>query len=290
MKFVKMQGTGNDFVVIEPADISRDWPRLAIALCDRHYGIGADGVLLLLPSQAADFRMRIFNPDGSEAESCGNGTRCIVKYFVDRKLGSSGEREITVETVGGIRKAVVHESAGKGTIVTVGMGEPRFRESEIPAVLERGGGKVLRIIPLVSYSLRIEDRQLNLELVSMGNPHAVYFTDKSLNEFPLSALGPKVERHPLFPKGTNFEVARVVSRKEIEAVVWERGAGVTLACGSGACAVAVAARLNGNVDDKVSVGLPGGTLEIEWPGWGEVLLSGPAETVFTGEWPDEGSD
>lgn len=288
MKFVKMQGAGNDFVISEANTVSYDWPRLAVAMYDRHYGIGADGLLLLAPSSVADFRMRIFNADGSEAETCGNGLRCLVRYFVDRKPSGSRDREISVETMAGIRKARVY-AAGKSTLVKIGMGKPRFGEKDIPVVLERCSGVKVRK-PMLTCSLQVNRRELPLALVSMGNPHAVYFTDKPVADFPLTILGPKVEHHKIFPQGANFEVVNVVNRRQIEARVWERGAGETMACGSGACAIAVAARLNGYVDDKVAVKLPGGVLEIEWPGTGEVSLSGPAETVFTGEWPDDNFD
>lgn len=279
-----MQGAGNDFVVIEANADLRDWPRLAVAMCDRHYGIGADGLLLVSRSSAADFRMRIFNADGSEAETCGNGLRCLVRYFVDRKPDSSHNREISVETMAGIRKARVY-TAGNSTLVKIGMDEPRFGEKDIPVMVERCSGVNARK-PMLTCSLQVNRRELSLALVSMGNPHAVYFTDKPVADFPLTILGPKVEHHKIFPQGANFEVVNVVNRRQIEARVWERGAGETMACGSGACAIAVAARLNGYVDDRVAVKLPGGVLEIEWPGTGEVFLSGPAEFVFTGDWPE----
>ena len=278
-----MQGAGNDFIVIEADAAPYNWPSLAISVCDRHYGIGADGILLVMPSKAADFRLRIFNPDGSEAEACGNGTRCVVRYFVDRNPGISHDQEISVETMAGIRKARVHHTA-KLTKVKVNMGKPVFAEKEIPVLLKECD-RVNTRKPLITCSLTIDRRELALSLVSMGNPHAVYFTDKPVSDFPLTRLGPKVEHNKMFPRGTNFEVARVVNRGQIESRVWERGAGETLACGSGACAIAVAARLNGYIDEKVAVAVPGGMLEIEWAGSGNVFLSGPAETIFTGEWP-----
>ena len=285
MLFTKMQGTGNDFVVIEPDSKPRDWAKLAVAVCDRHYGVGADGILLLLPSKSADFRMRIFNSDGSEAEICGNGLRCLVKYFVAKTRAKSPRNEIIVETIAGIRKAWLVQNPDSSTGVKLRMGKPRFVDDEIPATFE---GCEARIVhkPMTICTVLVERRDLPLSMVSMGNPHAVYFTDKPVANFPLCRLGPKIEHHPIFPEGANFEVVRVRSRKEIDARVWERGAGETLACGSGACAITVAAHVNGYVDDKVSVNLPGGTLQIEWPGDGEVFLTGPAEFVFTGEWLD----
>jgi len=282
MKFTKMQGAGNDFVVIETNDMQRDWSQVAVAMCDRHYGVGADGLLLLLPSDVADFRMRTFDADGSEAEVCGNGLRCLVKYFVDRGLAKSGAQEISVETVAGVRLARIYEVGGKVTKVQSGMGEPKFGDTDIPVVIEQG--KLVDIKSMMTYSITVDGRELPLNLVSMGNPHAVYFCQDPVSDFPLSQLGPKVEQHKIFPKRVNFEVARVLKRQQIEARVWERGVGETLACGSGACAITVASRLHGYIDNKVDIKLPGGILEVEWDGAGEVVLGGPAETVFAGEW------
>ncbi len=286
MKFTKMQGAGNDFVLVETNDTSRDWSPLAIAMCNRHYGIGADGLLLLLPSDVADFRMRIFNTDGSESNACGNGLRCLVKYFSDNGPTDSGARDISVETVAGVRTAEVDKVAGKVTKVKTDMGKPRLGENDIPVLIGREEGNMVDINSLITCSITVDGRDLSLGLVSMGNPHAVHFDQHPVPDFPLSSLGPKVEHHRILPKGANFEVARVLNREQIEARVWERGVGETLACGSGACAITVAARLHGYVDNRVDIRLPGGTLEVEWDGTGEVFLSGPAETVFNGEWPD----
>ncbi|MFC2025350.1 diaminopimelate epimerase [Chloroflexota bacterium] len=290
MKFVKMQGVGNDFVVVETNDRQRDWSQVAIAMCDRHYGIGADGLLLLLPPDVADFRMRIFNADGSEANACGNGIRCLVKYFVDRGLANPGAQEISVEKVAGIRIARVYRVAGKVAKVQTSMGEPKFGDKDIPVVIEPGRGKIVDIKPMITYPVTVEGKELKLNLVSMGNPHAVYFWEQPVSYFPLSQLGPKVENLPIFPNRVNFEVVRVISRQQIEARVWEQGVGETLACGSGACAITVAAQLHGYIDNKADIKLPGGILEVEWDGIGEVFLSGPAETVFSGEWLDENLD
>ena len=287
MNFTKMQGAGNDFIVVETNDMQRDWSQVAVTLCDRHYGVGADSLLLLLPSDRADFLMRIFDCDGTEAETCGNGLICLVKYFVDGRLANSGIQEISVETIAGIRRARVYKVAGKVTKVQTGMGEPEFGEKDIPVVIERGEGSVVDIKSMIIYSITVDDRELQLSLVSMGNPHAVYFSEQTVSDFPLSRLGPEVEHHEIFPERINFEVARVLNRKQVEARVWERGVGETLACGSGACAITVAAHLHGYIDNKVDIKLPGGLLEVEWDGVGEVFLSGPAETVCTGEWLGE---
>jgi diaminopimelate epimerase len=286
MKFTKVQGSGNDFVLLETYETQHDWSRLAIAMCDRHFGIGADGLLLVLASNKADFKMRMFDPDGSEAEACGNGLRCLVKYVLEKGLVKAATRRMTVETMPGIRKVELEGTGGRVASIKVSMGKPKFAAGEIPVVIEPGG-ELVDIKKMLGYPVTVENTKLLLNLVSMGNPHAVYFWQHPVYEFPLSKLGPKVENLPIFPKRVNFEVAQVVSRKKIEARVWERGVGETLACGSGACAIAVAARLNGYVDNKVDIILPGGVLGVEWDEVGEVYLSGPAEIVFIGEWPNE---
>lgn len=287
MKFTKMQGAGNDFVLIETADSRRNWSRLAVAVCDRHFGIGADGLLLIMPSKVADFRMRIFNLDGSEAEACGNGLRCSAKYVLDRKLAGTRRREMTVETMCGTRTVKFSKRGSKVTRIQTGMGKPAFGADEIPVTIESGGEKLAKGKPILNYQIEVDGEEFPLSFVSMGNPHAVLFWQKPVSEFPLSLIGPLVEHHKAFPKRTNFEVANVIDRQQVVARVWERGAGETLACGSGACAVAVIAQLLGYVDNKVAVKLPGGMLEVEWDGVGEAFLSGSAEQVFTGEWPDK---
>ncbi len=271
MKFAKMQATGNDFILIEAGKRERNWPSLAKAMCHRHFGVGADGLILVLPSKAADIAMRFFNPDGSEAEACGNGLRCLARYAIDRGY----PKELAVETSAGVRRA-----RAQGGLIQVGMGAPRFKPEEIPML----AGKQLDII--IDYPIAVQGRKLFLTCLSMGNPHAVCFLDKPVASFPLLRIGPKVEKHLIFPNRVNFEVANILSRKEVRARVWERGAGETLSCGTGACAIAVAARLHNFVDSPVDVTLPGGTLTVDWDGAGEVMLSGPAELVFWGEWPE----
>ncbi len=277
MRFVKMHGTGNDFVLLQPQDEGRDWPALARALCDRHYGIGADGVILVLPSQRADVRMRIFNPDGSEAEMCGNGIRCLVRYAVERGIATPRDGRITVEALAGVLPAWVETEGGRVRRVRVGMGVPRFSPAEVPVAAEGPG-------PLLDLPLEVKGWRLSLTCLSLGNPHAVHFLTTPVRDFPLEEVGPAVERHPLFPQRVNFGVARVLDGGRMELRVWERGAGPTLACGSGATAAVVAARLRGLVGERVEVELPGGPLTIEWDGRGEAYLSGPAEWVFEGTW------
>lgn len=284
MYFTKMQGAGNDFVMIEAINMKRDWSKLATTMCDRHFGIGSDGVILVLSSKKANFRMRMFNPDGSESEACGNGIRCLVRYVADTGLIDPKAKEVTIETLVGIRKARLLRKGSKITEVQISMGKPRFEMKEIPAQIKPE--EIVPIKSMITYRVKVDGRELVLNLVSMGNPHAVYFTSEPVASFPLTQLGPMVEHHPIFPARTNFEVARIASRNQIEVMVWERGAGETLACGSGACAVAVAAQLQGYTDNKVDITLPGGALTVQWDGTNEVLLSGPAEKVFSGEWPE----
>jgi len=285
MKFSKLQATGNDFILVDARTREGEWSKLAQAMCDRHFGIGADGLILVQDSTSADLKMRIFNSDGSEAEVSGNGLRCFAKYAIEKglsdKMPSRAEqhnRSLTIETLPGVRKVKAYMSGNKVNWVEVNMGLPQFQPEHIPVK-----GKV-DIIPILDYLLVINGKKLTLAILSMGNPHAVSFSSRPIADFPLAELGPKVERHPMFPQRTNFEVARVLSGGKLEARVWERGVGETLACGSGACAIAVAAQLLDYVEPQVDIILKGGTLTISWDRVEEVLLTGPVEEVFTGEW------
>jgi diaminopimelate epimerase len=284
MQFTKMQGTGNDFVVVDANHSRRNWSELAIKMCDRHYGIGADGLLISLPSKVADFKMRIFNADGSESAVCGNGLRCLVKHYINANKVKNNS-EIKVETSIGIRTARIHRLEDKATEIQVNMGEPRIglNSTSIKDVRQR---KELDIMSSMDRSVTVNKQELLLSLVSVGNPHAIHFYDSPVADFPLAELGLKVEQHKLFPDETNFEVVRIITRKQVEARVWERGVGETLACGSGACAILVAGNLLGWLDDKVKVNLPGGVLKVEWDieNDNSIYLSGPTETVFSGEW------
>lgn len=278
LSFTKMHGAGNDFIVVEGKGGERDWAGFARRACDRHFGIGADGVLLVSSSEVADIRMRIINADGSEAEMCGNGVRCVAKYAIERGL-VAGDL-LRLETgVGVLAVEAARDAQGSVIRARASMGEPRFDAAQIPAAIE---GEA----PLRNVSLTVDGQTVAVTLVSMGNPHAVHFWARPVTAYPLAQIGPKVEHHPAFPNRTNFEIARVIDRSRMEARVWERGVGETLACGSGACASVVAARLLHMVGDVVDIALPGGTLTVEWNGSGEVYLSGPVEHVFTGTWPD----
>ncbi|MFC1909921.1 diaminopimelate epimerase [Chloroflexota bacterium] len=285
MNFTKMQGTGNDFIVIEPGGLKRNWKKLAIAMCDRHFGIGGDGLILVQPSKKADFRMRILNADGSEAEMCGNGIRCMTVYLYYKELASRKNREVRIETLAGIKMVRPLKSRNRVTGARVGMGIPQFNAVKIPVSLPKSDRNELDIIPALC-AIEVKGRGLLLHFVSMGNPHAVHFIEQSISDFPLAELGSEIENNDLFPRRINFEVARIIDRNNIEIAVWERGSGITLACGTGACAVVVISRLLGFTDETVNVFVPGGKLCVEWDRKGEVFLSGPAEVVFEGDWPD----
>ena len=287
MKFSKLQATGNDFILVDATTAPRetDWGELARAMCDRHFGVGADGLILVQNSASADLKMRLFNSDGSEAEVSGNGLRCFAKYAIEKGLISKmssragqSNRSLTIETLSGVRKVKAYMLENKVNRAEVNMGLPRFQPEQIPVKVK------VDIMPISDYPLVVDGKKLTLSILSMGNPHAVNFLSRPVADFPLAEIGPKVERHPMFPQRTNFEVARVLSREKIEARVWERGVGETLACGSGACAIAVAAQLLGYINKQVDIILDGGTLTVSWDRVGDVLLTGPVEEVFAGEW------
>ena len=284
MKFAKLQATGNDFVLVDARDVERDWRELARDMCHRRLGIGADGLLLIMTSKVATLKMRMFNPDGSEAEVCGNGLRCFAKYVIDRKIVSA--TSLSVETLSGIRRVEAFMFQGKVHQAKVNMGIPRFKVDEMPVLTtdSQKGSEELDIMSVSDYPITIAGRELRLSLVSIGNPHAVVFLSHPVATFPLADIGPGVEQHAMFPERVNFEIANVLSRTKIEGRVWERGVGETLSCGSGACAMAVIARVKGYIDDEVDIMLPGGNLTVNWDGVGEVYLSGSVEEVFIGEW------
>ncbi|MFQ5875605.1 MAG: diaminopimelate epimerase [Dehalococcoidia bacterium] len=280
MKFTKMHGIGNDYILIDARDMERDWPKVARVMCDRHFGVGSDGILLIQPSSLADYRMRIFNPDGSEAESSGNGIRMFTKYVVDMGLVRPESTQVRVETMGGVRTVSVFKENGRVKSVRASMGVPCLKPEEIPVALDGATD------PVKDYPVTVGSTTLAITCVSVGNPHAVCFVDGPVDRYPLAEVGPKIEHHPLFPQRANFEIVNILDRSHARVRVWERGVGETLACGTGACAVAVASRLHDVADSPLEVALPGGTLTLEWDGEGEVYLSGPAEFVFTGEWEE----
>lgn len=269
IRFTKMHGLGNDFIVVDcRAGAVPDPAGFAKRYCDRRFGIGADQLLLLLPSSRADFRMAIYNGDGSEVEMCGNGIRCLAKYIWDR--GLSDAPVLDIETLAGIIRP---ESAAG--LVRVDMGEPVFAPEMIPVKAEVPA-------PVTDYPLRVKDREFRATFVSMGNPHAVIFLDDPVGGFPVAVYGPEIENHPLFPRRTNVEFINITGPDELTMRVWERGAGETLACGTGATASGIAAMIKGLTGRSVTVRLAAGDLVIEWSADNRAFMTGPAAEVFQG--------
>ncbi|WP_042160121.1 diaminopimelate epimerase [Paenibacillus gorillae] len=274
MKFTKMHGLGNDFIVVAgEQQLPENAAQLAIELCNRFFGIGADGLVYILPSEIADFRMRIINSDGSEAEQCGNAIRCVAKYVYDN--GLTNKEEITIETLGaGAQQVQLTVESGKVQTVRVDMGEPILNGLQVPTTVDAE--------QVVEHPVTIDGREFRFTAVSMGNPHAVIYVDDAVN-FDLAAWGPRLETHPLFPRKINVEFVTVKSRSHTDMRVWERGAGPTLACGTGACATVVSSVLNGLTDRTATVSLKGGDLLIEWnEDDNHVYMTGPAAEVFRG--------
>lgn len=274
MKFTKMHGCGNDYVYINGIEEKIEDPsELAISMSNRNFGVGSDGIVLILPSETADFRMRMFNADGSEAEMCGNAIRCVGKFVYDK--GLTDKNLVTIETLAGIKVLDMTVENGKVSYAKVDMGEPILKGSKIPVKSEKS--------PVIE-KIEVLGETYDFTCVSMGNPHAITFVENT-DKFPLETVGPLVETHPIFPKKTNVEFVQVIDEETLKMRVWERGSGETLACGTGACASLVAAVLNKLSKRKAVLKLLGGDLIIEWDeGNNHVFMSGPAETVFEGEW------
>lgn len=275
MKFTKMQGAGNDYIYVNCFEETVTNPsETAIRVSDRHFGIGADGLVLICPSEKADFFMDIYNADGSRAKMCGNATRCVAKYVYDNKM--TDKTEIALETLSGIKRIKITVKDGKAVAARVNMGAPILNGREIPTKFD---GETV-----VSQNLTIDNKAYAVTCVSMGNPHCVLYTD-DVRALDLPRIGPKFENHEMFPDRINTEFVHIVSETELDMRVWERGSGETLACGTGACAATVAAILNGDCkrDTEIKVNLLGGTLYINWTADGDVYMTGPAETVCTGE-------
>ncbi|SVB48401.1 uncharacterized protein METZ01_LOCUS201255 [marine metagenome] len=278
MKFTKMHGAGNDYVYVNAFKQDRDCPEISRMISDRHTGIGADGLIIAIPSDKADFQMRMFNADGSEGEMCGNGIRCLVAFAIDEGIVRKNEGLKTVETGAGVLTVTPEFNGNEMTNASVGMGYPVFEPSKVPVNILVGDW------PILNYPLAVDGYDLELTFVSMGNPHAIAFIDDDVDNFPLESVGPKVENHSLFPNKVNFEITNVLTERHVKTRVWERGSGITMACGTGACAVMAAAKLKNLVGDCVEVELPGGILEVRWTGCGELTMRGPVKTVFKGEW------
>jgi len=273
--FTKMHGLGNDFILIDCRHTKLDnLSELSKSLCHRRFGVGADQFLLLYSSNIADFKMRIFNADGSEVEMCGNGIRCIAKYIWDRNL--SNKNFLDIETLAGIIRP---ERAGD--MVKVDMGEPIFEPEKIPVNVSISSPITHHPSAVIDYPLQIDDRVFNITCVSMGNPHAIIVVD-DVSNFPVAYYGPMIENHPIFPKRTNVEFIDVLNTAEINMKVWERGSGETMACGTGASAAAVASNIKGLTGKKVTIHLVGGDLFIGWAEDNHVYMTGPAVEVFEG--------
>lgn len=274
MKFTKMQGIGNDYVyvncfkenVVNPAELS-------VRISDRHYGIGSDGLILIKPSDKADFFMEMYNADGSQSEMCGNGIRCVAKYVYD--YGLTEKQQISIETLGGIKYLELTVEGNKVSRVKVNMGQPILTPSQIPVLFQ--GERC------INQPMEVLGKEYAVTCISMGNPHAVTFID-DVDNLDMETLGPVFESHPMFPKRVNTEFIQVIDRKTLKMRVWERGSGETLACGTGACATVVAACLNGLTEDEVTVKLLGGDLLVKWNQEKNVVyMTGTATTVFEGE-------
>jgi len=275
MKFTKMHGIGNDYVYINCFEEEmKDPVKLAPIISNRHSGVGSDGLILIMPSKAADCKMRIFNADGSEAQMCGNGIRCVAKYVYDHKI--TQKNPLTVETLAGVKTIQLFTMNGKVSSARVNMGKPGLMRSEIPML-----GKETQVIDeTLTISKGISVR---ITCVSMGNPHCVIFID-NFDKIDVQKNGAEIERHHSFPERTNVHFVKVHSPKEVTMKTWERGSGITLACGTGASAVCVAGVLNKKTERKMLAHLPGGDLELEWAEDGNVYMTGPATEVFAGEW------
>lgn len=274
MKFTKMHGCGNDYVYVDcTKSLIENIEETAIKVSDRHFGIGSDGLILIRPSEAADFMMDMYNNDGSRGKMCGNGIRCVAKYVYDK--GLTDKQVIRIETLSGIKELKLTVEQGKVTSVTVDMGAPITKPTLIPVLSDKE--------ILVGEPITVGDKEYQVTCVSMGNPHAVVFVEDTKN-LPLEVIGPKFEHHSMFPERVNTEFIHVVDRNTIEMRVWERGSGETLACGTGACASVVACVLNGFTDSEVTVKLLGGDLRIRYDQDNNtVFMTGPAAKVFDGE-------
>ena len=274
MKFTKMQGLGNDYVYVDctngmienPGEISRK-------VSHRHFGIGSDGLILICSSDVADFRMAMYNADGSEGAMCGNGIRCVAKYVYDK--GLTDKKNLSIETKSGIKKLELTVEDGKVSLVKVNMGAPILKSKDIPVAVDTD--------KCIDADINVDGKVYKVTCVSMGNPHAVTFIDEDVNKFPLDKIGPKFENHPMFPDRVNTEFVQVLNRHEVNMRVWERGSGETLACGTGTCATVVACVLNGLTEDEITVHLLGGDILVKYDRDNDtVWMTGPAAIAFEG--------
>ena len=282
VEFTKLHGTGNDYIAIDGREIDRDWSTLSKDMSRHAFGVGSDGIVLVQDSSVAQIRMRVFNPDGSEAEMSGNGIRLFSKFVIDRKIALPKRDVLTVETGGGVRNVWPTIDGDKMIASKVAMGVPTFVPDEIPLNTSQIGDRKI----VKNYLIHAGGRELKVTCLAVGNPHAVVIMDESVEDFPLLETGPSVETHQLFPNRINFEIVNVIDRSKIRARIFERGAGETMSSGTGSTASATAARALDLVDDRVDVITDGGILKVSWDENGEAFLEGPAVEVFTGAWPE----
>lgn len=280
IEFSKLHGCGNDYIAVDGRSIERDWSKLTAEMSRPAFGVGSDGIVLLQDSDVAQVRMRVFNPDGSEAEMSGNGIRLFAKFVLDRGIAEPSDDGLSVETLGGVRTVWPDMENGKMKSARVAMGPATFTAEEVPVDTAGLGG----IEEVISRTISIGGADLSITCLGIGNPHAVAIMDQPVEEFPLTEVGPLVENHEMFPQRINFEIVNVRSRDQIRARIFERGAGETLSSGTGSTASAFACRKLGLVDDAVDVVVDGGVLRISWDERDEAYLEGPAVEVFTGVW------
>jgi len=299
VEFTKYQGTGNDYLFIDGRGKDLDWPTLAMNMSDRHFGVGSDGIIVVAESDKAPVRMRMFNADGSEGEMCGNGIRCFAKFVIERGLIERPSGALDVETNTRVLSVAPTWAGGRVVGARVDMGAPILRATDVPVDPTKAGASdyaalsqgMVEDIDLTASDLLFDAPIIVDEItftgtaVSMGNPHYISFIEEPVDSIALEQLGPLVEHHEAFPERINFHIVNVIDRMHLETRTWERGSGITLACGTGASAIVAAARLHGLVDDDVVVTLPGGDLRITWSGHGSVFMEGDAVEVFSGSFP-----
>ena len=277
LSFSKMHGCGNDYIVVDGREFDLDWSNIALKYCERKFSVGADGLLVVKNSNKAPVKMSMYNPDGSEAQMCGNGIRCFTKYIIENEIVEYQQNGLFIETLAGVLTVYPHKNSnGLIDTVNVSMGEPLFSPDKLPA-----SSALLSLPKIIDHKISVNDQEIQISCVSMGNPHAVAFIEDDVDNFPLDTLGPIVENLDLFPERINFHIVNVLDKTKIKARSWERGAGLTLACGTGACAIQAISKDRGFTDNNNDLYMPGGKLNMKWEGMGaSVFMEGPAELVF----------
>ena len=277
LSFSKMHGCGNDYIVVDGREFDLDWSNIALKYCERKFSVGADGLLVVKNSNKAPVKMSMYNPDGSEAQMCGNGIRCFTKYIIENEIVEYQKNGLLIETLAGVLTVYPHKNSnGLIDTVNVSMGEPLFSPDKLPV-----SSALLSLPKIIDHKISVNDQEIQISCVSMGNPHAVAFIEDDVDNFPLDTLGPIVENLDLFPEKINFHIVNVLDKTKIKARSWERGAGLTLACGTGACAIQAISKDRGYTDNNIDLYMPGGKLNMKWEGKGQsVFMEGPAELVF----------